>query len=115
MNGPDELDSTSPSAKHALLQRSRREFPAFYASATLADALLMDALVLVSAAFHEGVTARRSRLPWPVRTERTCDETELAFVGAREAVRLSPSFQALPMADQMRIAGVLFDVSAHSG
>ena len=96
----------------ALIEAARRDFHGFYATASPEDVGLMNALVVTHAVFLRGVNTPREHLAPIIRDllERTCDATERVFTGLRENVRCCSSFQNLPLADQMRIARLVFDV-----
>jgi hypothetical protein len=117
MDIPDKPDFTSRQAKHALIERARREFRCFYSNATFSDVLTMDALVMIHETLQIGLRARRTLLPWPVRSglERSCDATERAFMDAREAVQLSTSYKLLDRSAQGHIAALLFNGANSDG
>ena len=96
----------------ALIEAARRDFHSFYATASPEDVGLMNALVVVHGVFLRGVNTPRENLSRVIREvlERTCDATERVFTDLRENVRGCPSFQSLPLADQIRIARLVFDV-----
>jgi len=96
----------------ALIEAARRDFHSFYATASPEDVGLMNALVIIHAVFLRGVNTPRENLTPIIRDvlERTCDATERVFTDLRENVRSCPSFQSLPLADQMRIARLVFNV-----
>jgi hypothetical protein len=96
----------------ALIEAARRDFHGFYVTATPEDVGLMNALVVTHAVFLHGINTPREQLQPVIRRvlERTCDATERVFTGLRENVRCCSSFQSLPLADQMRIARLVFDL-----
>lgn len=95
-----------------LTQSARLSFPSFYATATPLEAELMDALVLAHAAFVIMLNAPREHIEPALRkeVERKTDETERIFTGLRESVRMTHTFKALSIGEQLAIERVVFTV-----
>jgi hypothetical protein len=107
-----DFDAEVEGNKRALLTAARTNFGSFYYAASVEDAWLMDALVLIHEAFRVGIVAPREGLQGKVRDalEKTCDTTERAFTELRELVRKCPTFVGLPEAERHHIEQVLFEV-----
>ena len=86
-----------PPPNDPVVQEARRTFAAFCGSATVADAMLMDALVHAWTAVTQGMTTPREGVSAEHRAEleRVVDFTERTFMKARDRVRECSSFRQL--------------------
>lgn len=97
-----------------MLAEIRRDFRHFYATATPADARLLDQLILTQGALVLGFSVPRECCPPELRRklERSTDEMERAFTKLREAVRACPTFAALNEAGRQQIERDVFAAGA---
>jgi len=99
-------------SREAFLAVARREFAAYYRAAPVPDTMLMDNLVMARIALLIALNMNRERLPPEIRDriERTTNATEQLYTRLREAVRASPTFRILSVADQQPILDGVFAV-----
>lgn len=91
------------------LSEVRKEFLAFYSTATPSDAVRMDVLLNTLTCLTLAVHAPRNpEDPLRDQLEKVTDATDRAFAAAREAVRGCQTFKALCEGDRRRIESVLF-------
>lgn len=97
---------------HELLADARRDFAGYYESATPADAMLLDGLVMAHAALVVGYNSLVTETDPGIRgeLERNCVKAEQVFSGFRERVRRCPTFSALSPGEQVAIHRVVFTV-----
>jgi hypothetical protein len=97
---------------YPLLDAARRDFPGFYASATRDDAVLLDVLIRVHAAFSDCMALPRD-MPPALRAHvvSLSNALEQSFLTAQQAVRQSPSFRALRASDRARIEAAVFQLN----
>jgi hypothetical protein len=90
---------------------ARRRFPAFYCSATQADAAMFDSLVLGHAAYSAALKTTRDMEPGLRRPlELLTNHIEQLYLNRRDWVSECATFKALSGADQLAIKGTLFAV-----
>ncbi len=104
-------DPEFPTASDFLAD-ARHDFPQFYAMATTADKMLMDAVVMMHAALVVGMNTPRAGLNAKGRVdhERACIDAEQEFSRMRAAVRACPTFQRVSDAERFAIETVAFRV-----
>lgn len=97
-----------------MLAELRQDFRHFYATATPADARLLDQLIIAQGALVLGLSVPREYFPPELRRRlaRSTDEMERAFTKLRETVRACPTFAALNEAGRQQIERDVFAVRA---
>lgn len=95
-----------------LVAHLRRNFRQFNATATPADARLLEQLIIAQGALILGLSMPREC--WPPRLrrklERSTDEMEQAFTKLRETVRACPTFATLSVTERQQIEREVFAV-----
>jgi hypothetical protein len=112
---PALIAVTQWTPRNLTIRSSRRPVARFAhstVSATADDEAWMDVLVTAWAALGRGISIPRQFVAADERDslERACDDAERQFMRARDRVRGCATFQRLALADQSRIAIILFDV-----
>lgn len=92
-------------------RQARREFPAFFAIATPAEAQVLDAAYVGAQAYRQAVHTPRPDARDPMRhpLEIVTNNAEQLLMFVRDALRRTPAFAQLPPEERAKMEARLFD------